>query len=155
MTNEDHEQLLAAVGRAVDWIGAKDFALHEARLTHGVGSLDYAVAIGLYAQVAYIGQRHLIERGQLRNIMAGSIMSLATFVSLACAHPMIKIPKSMPYDKSQLWLAWATAEPEKVNAALDKVLDLLGENSGVVKLDGELADLLASPRFSPASHGDA
>lgn len=155
MTNDDHEQLLAAVGKAVDWVGEDAFSLHKVRLTEGVGSLDYAVAIGLYAQVAYIGHQHLSERGPLRNLMAGSFLSLATFISLACAHPIIKIPKSMPYDKSQLWLAWATAEPEKINGALDKVLDLLDENSGVVKLDGEVADLLASPRFSPASRGDA
>lgn len=153
MTNEDHGKLLAAVGKAVDWVGEDTFKLHKIRLTKGVGSLDYAVAIGLHAQVAYIAQQH--EQSRMPNLMAGSFLSLATFVSLACAHPVIQIPKSMPYDKSQLWLAWSTATPNEVTAAIDRVLELLGAGTGITGVDADLADLMESPRMSWASRGDA
>lgn len=154
MTNQDHEKLLAAVSKAVDWVCADHFPLHEAKRKYGAGALDYAVALGMFSHVAHlVGQETPGER--IPHLLEGSVLMLGTFVSLACAHPAIKIPESMPFDKSQLWLAWMSATPRMINAALDKVLELMAGTGGITGIDGELADLLASPRMSWASRGDA
>ena len=154
MTNEEHERLIAAVSKAVDWVCADHFPLHEAKRKYGAGALDYVVAIGMFAHVAHMVGRESLDK-RLPNLMEGSVLMLGTFASLACAHPAIKIPKSMAFDKSQMWLAWMSSTPKMINAALDKVLALMAGTGGITGVDSELADLIASPRMSWASRGDA